>query len=209
MPITDEPEQAARIRLAALGLGPRRGWVPDQSGYVFDQPTTTADGRPPQVAPPGQLGSGFRLPPWLDDLVAAPSSRALAGLAVVCVLCLAVTGWTLLHHRSGSVPLPAAAPILPTAAPLPPLPSPSAAGIVVDIGGRVRRPGLVTLPLGARIADAVRAAGGALRRRDLRFVDLAAKVSDGQLLLIGTSGGTAAAASTGSGTADGGAAGPV
>src|SRR3954471_15865140 len=126
MPTTDEPEQAVQTRLAALGLGPRRGWVPDQSGYLFDQPPTPTPPRTPMPRTPmptATPGSGFHLPPWLDDLVAAPSARALAGLAVVCVLCLAVTGWTLLHHRPGSVPLPAAAPTLPTAAPLPPLPS--------------------------------------------------------------------------------------
>ena len=57
--------------------------------------------------------------------------------------------------------------------------------IVVDVGGRVRKPGLVTLPQGARVADAIDAAGGPVHRRELVRVDLAARVSDGQLLLVG------------------------
>lgn len=67
-----------------------------------------------------------------------------------------------------------------------PDPATSAASIVVDVGGRVRKPGLVTLPAGARVADAISAAGGPLRHRELATTNLAARVSDGQLLLVGT-----------------------
>jgi competence protein ComEA len=59
------------------------------------------------------------------------------------------------------------------------------ASIVVDVGGRVRKPGLVTLPAGARVADAITAAGGPLHHREIATLDLAARVTDGQLLLVG------------------------
>src|SRR5207249_2731279 len=105
--------------------------------------------------------------------------------------------YLLLHHRAAS----AAAPPPVASQPVLPLPTPTPASIVVDVGGRVRRPGLVTLPLGARVADALRAAGGALRRRDLALLNLAARVTDGELLLVGvagaTSGGSGGAAGTG------------
>jgi competence protein ComEA len=65
----------------------------------------------------------------------------------------------------------------------------SAGSIVVDVGGRVRKPGLVTLPAGARVADAITAAGGPLHQHELATVDLAARVADGQLLLVGVSSG--------------------
>jgi competence protein ComEA len=134
----------------------------------------------------------------LRALDVTASGRALLSLAAVCGVLLLVTAWALLRSH-GTAPPPAAAP-LPMAA----LPSPTPSGLVVDVGGRVRRPGLVTLPPGSRVADAVRAAGGALRRRDLATINLAAKVSDGQLLLIGMPGGDASGAG-----AVGGTAGPV
>jgi competence protein ComEA len=56
---------------------------------------------------------------------------------------------------------------------------------VVAVTGRVRRPGLIRLPSGARVADAIEAAGGLLPDTDLSFVNLARKLSDGELVTIG------------------------
>jgi competence protein ComEA len=74
-------------------------------------------------------------------------------------------------------PVPAAA---PAASPIP-----STAMIVVAVTGRVRHPGLVDLSPGARVADAIAAAGGVLPKTDLSFVNLARKVTDGELIVIG------------------------
>jgi competence protein ComEA len=56
--------------------------------------------------------------------------------------------------------------------------------LVVHVVGAVRRPGLYRLFHGARIADAVRRAGGATRRADLSLVNLAAQVSDGSQVVV-------------------------
>ncbi len=56
--------------------------------------------------------------------------------------------------------------------------------LVVHVVGAVRRPGLYRLPHGARIADAVRRAGGATRRADLSLVNLAAQISDGSQVVV-------------------------
>ncbi len=56
--------------------------------------------------------------------------------------------------------------------------------LVVHVVGAVRRPGLYGLEHGARIADAVRRAGGATRRADLSLVNLAAQVSDGTQVVV-------------------------
>ncbi len=75
--------------------------------------------------------------------------------------------------------------------------------LVVYVVGAVRRAGLVRLPEGARVADAVERAGGPTRRADLALVNLAAPVADGQQVIVpvrvavGVGGG--GAASTGGG----------
>ena len=51
--------------------------------------------------------------------------------------------------------------------------------VVVDVAGRVRRPGLVRVPAGSRVWDAVVAAGGFTHRADAELVNLARVLKDG------------------------------
>ena len=53
------------------------------------------------------------------------------------------------------------------------------------VAGKVRKPGLVRLPAGARVADAVQAAGGALPGVDVALLNPARKVTDGELIVVG------------------------
>jgi competence protein ComEA len=56
--------------------------------------------------------------------------------------------------------------------------------IAIHVGGRVRRPGLVSLPAGSRVADALAAAGGPLDGADLDRVNLARRLTDGEQVLV-------------------------
>lgn len=60
----------------------------------------------------------------------------------------------------------------------------SASRLVVYVVGAVRHAGLVRLPEGARVADALEHAGGPTRRADLALVNLAAPVVDGQQIVV-------------------------
>jgi len=84
--------------------------------------------------------------------------------------------------------------------------------IKVHVVGAVALPGLYDLAAGARAAEAIEAAGGPLPVADLSRVNLAAKVADGQQLVVPTAGQVAAGAgaNTGGGASGGGmAAGPI
>jgi competence protein ComEA len=55
---------------------------------------------------------------------------------------------------------------------------------MVHVAGAVRHPGVYRLGAGARIQDAVRRAGGGTRAADVDAVNLAAKVADGQQVIV-------------------------
>jgi competence protein ComEA len=77
---------------------------------------------------------------------------------------------------------------------------------VVHVAGAVRNPGVYRLPAGARVQDAVERAGGARRGGDVNAINLAAKVVDGQQVVVPsrTPGGAAAAPAAAAGAAGGG-----
>jgi competence protein ComEA len=80
-----------------------------------------------------------------------------------------------------------------------------AADVVVYVCGAVRVPGIVRLPAGARVAEAVELAGGATGKAELAGVNLAAKVVDGQQIVVPERGAAPVVASgAGAGTATGG-----
>ena len=57
--------------------------------------------------------------------------------------------------------------------------------VVVHVAGAVKKPGLIRLPSGSRVADAVDAAGGAAKPRDLDSINLARVLVDGEQILVG------------------------
>jgi len=129
-----------------------------------------------------------------------PSRRAVAALVLVALLAALLAGALVLRGRpqevvaptvvASGVPLPGASGV-PGAAPSAPPPGgaggPSAepGEVVVAVAGKVRRPGLVRLPAGSRVDDAVRAAGGPLPDAGTGLLNLARKLVDGEQVLVG------------------------
>ena len=112
-----------------------------------------------------------------------PGLRAVAVVAAVVVLAAAAFAWFSRPHAEPVAP----ATLDPAAASAP------AAVLVVAVAGKVRFPGLVRLPAGARVADAIEAAGGVLPGTDLSTVNLARKIADGELITVGTPAGPSGA----------------
>lgn len=130
-------------------------------------------------------------------------ARRLLAVALLALVVL-VVAW---RHAAASGPAAGAlrvAPIVP-ASPTRAARAVGAPALVVDVAGAVRRPGLVRLAKGARVADAVAHAGGLTSRAERSGVNLAALVSDGEQVLVPERGAAVAA----SATATGAAAGPV
>lgn len=151
---------------------------------------------------------GRWLPQSLRDARLDPGRRTALvtiGVAAVVAAIAAAIAW---HARPSPSPVgdpPAlAAPtgLLPTASngaaatPAEPNPSsgtvgatPSSASsdqsLIVAVAGKVRRPGLVHLAAGSRVADAIRAAGGVLPGTGVGLLNLAAPLSDGEQVLVG------------------------
>lgn len=76
--------------------------------------------------------------------------------------------------------------------------------LLVDVGGAVAAPGVVRVAAGARVTDAVAAAGGLTAEADTATLNLAARLEDGQKVYVPTAGEAMPAA--GGGSADAGAA---
>jgi competence protein ComEA len=56
--------------------------------------------------------------------------------------------------------------------------------LVVDVTGAVRRPGVYRMPAGSRVNDAVARAGGPTAKAQLEAVNLAARLADGQQVVV-------------------------
>jgi competence protein ComEA len=135
------------------------------------------------------------------DLSALSRGRAIAG-ALLLIAALFLGGRYLASAGSArEASRPAAAAGELRAEPRPRL--------VVHVVGAVRRPGLYRLADGARIAEALRRAGGATRRADLSLVNLAAPVSDGSQIVVPKRAPPVAAGSGPAGAEAAPAAGPV
>lgn len=76
------------------------------------------------------------------------------------------------------------------------------AQVVVDVVGKVKRPGIVELPPGSRVVDAVKAAGGVKGKPDLAALNMARVLSDGEQIIVG---GPAPAGAAGTGSPGNGA----
>ncbi|GHA68963.1 helix-hairpin-helix domain-containing protein [Streptomyces termitum] len=158
-----------------------------------------------------------RLPLWTQTRCGL-EPRTLAALGVVLVVAACAAGGSFWAGRPEAVSAPEvvrAAPEAPSPAPAPApadgttAPARAPAEVVVDVGGKVREPGVLTLPAGSRVADALRAAGGVRPGADLTGVNRARVLLDGEQVLVGVPGAPAPPPGGAPGAGSGGGGAPV
>lgn len=199
--------------------------VPTPTPESPPTPGARSAATPASVAEPGRharrRGPGFgsllggwlvdRLPATLQGRVRVGSAQtalvavlAAVGLAVAAVMALrSGSGGEAMLPTSGTAAPASARPLVPPASAAGGSPTATASAspqqVVVDVAGKVRHPGVATLPAGSRVIDAIRKAGGARRGVDLAGLNLARVLVDGEQVLVGVAappGVAASAAST-------------
>ncbi|MEZ5097448.1 MAG: ComEA family DNA-binding protein [Nocardioides sp.] len=212
-PTTPAPDTHTRIRPGRLADWlAAEGWEGPVDQPV-DQPVAQPVGapRPGPVPTPREPGPALVLTrPGRHAARRAPSPvRLLAGrlpgglawgpgpvaaMAVLVSIGLAVTAWSAVRSRPEPIPMGVTDGAVPLVTPVAaPAITPSGSGdpvadVVVDVAGKVRHPGLAVLTPGARVADALAAAGGARPGVDLSSLNLARPLVDGEQILVGVPG---------------------
>ncbi|MEU5436895.1 ComEA family DNA-binding protein [Streptomyces sp. NPDC020719] len=162
-----------------------------------------------------------RLPVWVQ-VRCGLTPKSLAALSVVLIVAVGLAVQQFWTGRPEPVrapervvgPVPSSSPARSTGpgrSPSPavgagpsgvPAPSPGG-GIVVDVSGKVRRPGIHRLPTGSRVADALDAAGGVRDGVDTTGLNRARVLMDGEQVVVGVPGVVPGMAVGGTGTSPG------
>ncbi len=195
----------ARLSARAPELKDPQPELKDPQPELKDPERPEVEAPEPPPAPDLPPGRG----PW-PGLVRRGLAFGREHVAVVAIIALAGclwAGYSMTQARTVPVTV-----VSPTAAPQATIiPSATPAAVLVHVLGAVRRPGVVRLTPGARVQDAIDAAGGCLDTARPGDLNLAAVVTDGSQLVIGTAarpggevrGTTDAAGTTGGGAASG------
>lgn len=180
------PGHPLRVVDPATSLPP---WEEYDDPVPIPVPGRHIDARPSafsEALVPQRWRGRFELGPW----------HVVAVVVAIC-LALAAATWLTLRHQPHVVSTTAgggSAAAVPVAAPV--------TKVTVDVEGAVRRPGIVVLRTGARVVDAVSAAGGPFRRDQLAGLNLATVLTDGQQVVVGAPTNAAGGAGGAGGTAD-------
>lgn len=201
------PDPAHRFR-AIFGEPTAAGWVPGASAVAAAVDTV----QPVEMAPAGREPDAPAA--TIDVAAQAPSSSVVAllragrldpgrrgavALALVGLAAAVVAGLVLLRSRPSEQPLAVPGAVRSAAV----SPADHGGEVVVAVAGKIRHPGLVRLPAGSRVDDAVRAAGGVSPGASVGLVNLARKLIDGEQVLIGVEAPPGAVPGTGPSAATG------
>lgn len=190
MPPSSESDHLGIGTAGRLAILTRRAYATGQ-GVLPDHLEDLDPAQGPQIPiashqPASRRRVRRRRDPWRWAISRRLALAAFALLAATTVI-LAIGMWA--PWRQPEIidlpPRPEAASMLPShhepAAPTQPERPPD---VAVHVAGAVNRPGVVTLPGGARAADALREAGGATAEAEMDAINLARILTDGEQLYV-------------------------
>jgi fatty acid-binding protein DegV len=196
-------DAAVEERVGRLLLRPPvpGGWVPpaDEAGPLLDpsrqQEPEERSWAPRPALPDAHDDAADPVPSRLRVLPATlaggrldPGHRGAIALLLVCLLAAAVAAGVVLRGRPEEVAVPVveqAGTDLPGVAAPSPAPVEAPTEVVVAVMGEVATPGVVRLPAGSRVDDALRAAGGLAPGGSAGLLNLARVLVDGEQVLVG------------------------
>jgi competence protein ComEA len=156
----------------------RLGDVPDEPGA--EAPATDD---PRDLLPRWLPDAHNSRPGWWESVRADPGRAGALALGAIAAVAVLITVFTLIRDEPtpvSSANLPAVE-MVSSASPRPASEQP----VVVSVIGLVQKPGLVTLTAGARVADALEAAGGVTDGADTIGLNMARRVADGEQVVVG------------------------
>ncbi|WP_239114901.1 ComEA family DNA-binding protein [Planotetraspora kaengkrachanensis] len=168
-PSFGSPHEARHVaRTAAAGREPYEPVLPEEESPAVDSLGARMRGR---------LAGAV---PALDPGV--PGLRVLVVLGTLAAIVAGVLAW-----RARPVAEPLAPPMpVGAASAVAAIPSPSpTVSVVVYVTGKVRRPGVLSLATGSRVADAIDAAGGIRPGAKPGALNLARRLVDGEQIMVG------------------------
>jgi len=189
-------------RVATPNLSSENKPEAPQPGLIPEPPGRHTRRRGPGWLTRGRAWGEDRLPATLRGRISLRPSSVLL-LVLIGVLAI-LAAWFAYQRMGGQVQV---VPDARLTAPAPTLrsseqPTVAAAAdpggsVVIDVAGKVRRPGVVTLPTGSRVVDAIAAAGGVRPGTNTGDLNQARVLVDGEQIYVGKPpGGLAAAAVT-------------
>jgi competence protein ComEA len=189
------PRDGSEATVGAPTVGDMRTELPAERLHrrLGAQPASDADDADtdPNSLLPRWLpdGSGEGAGGWIAKVRADPGRAGAVALAAIAAIAVLVAIFTLMRDQPAPV-RSAKLPAVEAASSSSRGSSPSATAkpdqpVVVSVVGLVHTPGLVTLAPGARIADALKAAGGTTDGADTVGLNMARQVDDGEQIVVG------------------------
>lgn len=186
------PGRATLAGAVPLGSGSVGVVLTPEPEIRAEAPARAEEEAPPEVGAASggvlrRLAVRERLPVWLQARCGV-EPRTVVAVSVVLVVAV---GFAAQQYRSARPrPVNAPAVVAPAAADALPVPtavraSTGAGPILVDVSGKVRDPGVRKLPPGARVEDALAAAGGVRPGTDTTGLNRARVLMDGEQVLVG------------------------